>query len=138
MPNNLLAAAAGGAGRPPAGLLLALVPLLVLIVALDVYCLIDLARAKSVRNVPKWVWVLVILFISAPIGALIYLFAGRDRGQDGQVAPAQQVPARQVPAEPTSPGEPRPLVVGRSAAEDARRWRLARLARGCPPAASRS
>ena len=113
MPNNLLAAAAGGAGRPPAGLLLALVPLLVLIVALDVYCLIDLARAKSVRNVPKWVWALVILFISAPLGALIYLFVGRDRGRDGQVAPAQQGPAQQGPVEPTSPGEPRPPVVGR-------------------------
>ena len=82
MPNNLLAAAAGGAGRLPPNLLPALVPLLVLVVALDVYCLIDLARAKSVRNVPKWVWVLVILFISAPIGALVYLFIGRDRGQE--------------------------------------------------------
>ena len=70
---------------------LALVPLLVLIVALDVYCLIDLARAKSVRNVPKWVWAIVILFISAPIGALVYLFVGRDRGQDSGHDPAPAV-----------------------------------------------
>jgi ABC-2 type transport system ATP-binding protein len=107
MPNDLLAAAAGAAGKPPAGLLLALVPLLVLVVALDVYCLIDLARARSVRNVPKWVWVLVILFISAPLGALIYLFAGRDRGQGGQVAEAPHAPVA-----PGSPAEPRPPVAG--------------------------
>jgi hypothetical protein len=88
MPNDLLAAAAIGSGKLPAGLALAVVPLLVLIIALDVYCLIDLARAKSVRNVPRWVWAIVILFVSAPIGALVYLFAGRDRGQDAAHDPA--------------------------------------------------
>ena len=82
MPNDLPAAAAISSGKLPPGLLLAVVPLLVLIIALDVYCLVDLARAKSVRNVPKWVWAIVILFVSAPIGALVYLFVGRDRGQD--------------------------------------------------------
>jgi len=82
MPNDLLATVASGSGKLPPHLALAVVPLLVLIVALDVYCLVDLARAKSVRNVPKWVWAIVILFISAPIGALVYLFVGRDRGQD--------------------------------------------------------
>ena len=82
MPNDLLAAAASGSGKLPPDLAPAVVSLLVLIVALDVYCLIDLARAKSVRNMPKWVWAIVILFISAPIGALVYLFVGRDRGRD--------------------------------------------------------
>jgi ABC-2 type transport system ATP-binding protein len=83
MLKDLLMAGAASAGRRPPSLLLpALVPLLVLIVALDVYALVDLARAKSVRYMPKFVWVLVILFVSAPIGALIYLFVGRDRGQD--------------------------------------------------------
>src|SRR6516162_6831864 len=79
MPNHLLAGELANSGKLPSGLLFALVPLLVLVVALDVYCLIDLARAKSVRNAPKIVWAIVILFISAPIGALIYLFVGRDR-----------------------------------------------------------
>ena len=96
MPNDLLAAAAIGSGKVPPGLVLALVPLLVLIVALDVYCLIDLARAKSVRNVPKWVWAIVILFVSAPIGALVYLFVGRDRGHDSAREPAP-VPVAAVP-----------------------------------------
>jgi len=79
MPNRLLAGELANSGKLPSGLLFALVPLLVLVVALDVYCLIDLARAKSVRNAPKIVWAIVILFVSAPIGALIYLFVGRDR-----------------------------------------------------------
>ena len=91
MPNHLLAAAASDSGKLPPNLLPAVVPLLVLILGLDAYCLIDLARAKSVRHMPKWVWVLVILFISAPIGALVYLFIGRDRGQDSGRDPA---PAR--------------------------------------------
>ena len=86
MLNYLLAAEAGGSGKPPPGVLFALVPLLVLVVALDVYCLIDLARARSVRYLPKVVWVIVILFVSAPIGALIYLFVGRDRDRDRDTA----------------------------------------------------
>ena len=89
MPNHLLAAELANSGKLPSGLLFALVPLLVLVVALDVYCLIDLARAKSVRNAPKIVWVIVILFVSAPIGALIYLFAGRDRDRGRAPGPPQ-------------------------------------------------
>jgi ABC-2 type transport system ATP-binding protein len=91
MPNDLLAAATTASGKLSPGLALALVPLLVLIVGLDVYCLIDLARARSVRNMPKWVWVIVILLVSAPIGALVYLFAGRDHGQDTGRDPAPAV-----------------------------------------------
>jgi len=101
MPGQLLAARAAGALKLPPHLLPALIPLAVLIVALDAYCLIDLARAKSVRNLPKVVWVIVILFVSAPIGALIYLFIGKDHGRggrDAQAVAAQQVPAQRQPA----------------------------------------
>ena len=114
MPNHLLAAAASGSGKLPPNLLPAVVPLLALILALDAYCLIDLARARSVRHMPKWVWVLVILFISAPIGALVYLFVGRDRGQDSGRDPAQartgaasvggDAGTDQGPAAPVHPG----------------------------------
>src|SRR5580700_2703846 len=109
MPNHLLAAAASGSGKLPPNLLPAVVPLLVLILALDAYCLIDLARAKSVRHMPKWVWVLVILFISAPIGALVYLFIGRDRGRDsgrdaGAPAGGGDAGTDQGPAAPVHPG----------------------------------
>ena len=82
MVNDLLAAGSGGGFELSPHLLAALVPLLVLVVALDVYCLIDLARAKSVRSAPKLVWAIIIVFVSAPLGALAYLFLGRDRGGD--------------------------------------------------------
>jgi ABC-2 type transport system ATP-binding protein len=77
--SGVLAAGSGGASRVPPDLLVALLPLVVLIVALDAYCLTDLVRAKSARNAPKVVWALVILFVNAPIGPLLYLFFGRDR-----------------------------------------------------------
>jgi len=77
--SGVLAAGSGGASRVPPDLLVALLPLVVLIVALDAWCLTDLVRAKSARNAPKAVWALVILFVNAPIGPLLYLFLGRDR-----------------------------------------------------------
>ena len=59
----------------------ALIPILVLAlaVAFDAFCLVDLARADAVRYLPKWAWVLVICFISAPFGGIIYLTIGRVR-----------------------------------------------------------
>ncbi len=90
---GLLGRAPGAASRLPPQALAALVPLLVLIVALDAYCLIDLARARTVRNAPKIIWVIVILFFSAPVGALAYLFFGRERGgagRDRQAVPGPQ------------------------------------------------
>jgi hypothetical protein len=76
--------------RVPPHLLAALVPLLVLLVALDVYCLVDLARSRSMPNGVKVVWAIVIVFVSAPLGALLYLLLGRDRGRGrrGAQAPA--------------------------------------------------
>jgi ABC-2 type transport system ATP-binding protein len=66
----------------------ALVPVLALLVGLDAFCLVDLARSKSVRNMPKLVWVIVILAVSAPLGAVLYLFFGMDRsGRLGGRAP---------------------------------------------------
>jgi len=57
----------------------ALIPVLVLLLGLDVYCLVNLVRAKSVRNAPKLAWAIVILCVSAPLGAILYLFFGMDR-----------------------------------------------------------
>jgi hypothetical protein len=62
-------------------LFLALLPIVVLALAFDAYCLVDLIRSKSVRHLPKFVWGLIIVIISAPWGGLIYLFVGRDRGR---------------------------------------------------------
>jgi hypothetical protein len=58
----------------------AALPILVLLVAVGftVYCLIDIARADSVRYLPKWLWV-VICLMSEPLGGIIYLIVGRSR-----------------------------------------------------------
>jgi len=83
--SNLLAAAAASNAGPPAQVFYVLVPILILVIAFDACCLIDLARARSVRHLPKWLWATVILLVSAPWGGLIYLFAGRDRDSGGVV-----------------------------------------------------
>ena len=80
---------------PPGKVVLALLPLFVLLAGLIVYCLIDLARAPSVRYLPKPVWALIIVFISAPFGALAYLVFGKDRHGHDLAEPAGE---RQRPA----------------------------------------
>jgi hypothetical protein len=77
---HVLLAAGGPAGRGHK-LFLALLPIAVLAIAFDVYCLVDLIRSKSARYLPKFVWGLIIVLVSAPWGGLIYLFVGRDRGR---------------------------------------------------------
>ena len=58
---------------PVAATMLALV---VVQLALLVFCLVDLARRDAVRGGRKWVWALIILFGNLP-GAIAYLVAGR-------------------------------------------------------------
>jgi hypothetical protein len=53
-----------------------LIPFLILQLVLIVAALIDLSRRAQTRG-PKWVWVLVILFVST-IGPIIYFIAGRE------------------------------------------------------------
>lgn len=90
-----LGTGSGSAFRLPPHLPVALLPLLALIVALDAYCLVDLARARSARGAPKIVWAIIIVFVSAPIGALVYLFAGRE--------PNRREPPAAVPGQPGAP-----------------------------------
>ena len=52
-----------------------LIPLFILQLILIIAALIDLARREQTRG-PKWVWVLVILFVNT-IGPIIYFIAGR-------------------------------------------------------------
>ena len=56
----------------------ALVPVIVIGAGVVVYCLVDLARARQVRYLPKWAWVLVCP-VSVPLGGIIYLTFGRVR-----------------------------------------------------------
>src|SRR5215472_12011973 len=100
MANGLLAAGLRGTLKLPPHLLAALVPLLVVVLALDVYCLVDIARARSVRSAPKIAWVIVILAFSAPLGALLYLFFGRDRGESGGAPSAAPPPGQSAEPAP--------------------------------------
>lgn len=51
-------------------------PLVVIQVGLMIFALIDLSR-RSVTRGPKWVWVLVIIFINI-IGPIVYFVIGRE------------------------------------------------------------
>ena len=53
-----------------------LIPILVLQLILLAAALIDLARRERTRG-PKWVWVLVILFVNL-LGPVIYFMFGRE------------------------------------------------------------
>jgi hypothetical protein len=77
--------ASGHPGPDRGRLFLALLPLLVVALGLDVYCLVDLIRAPSVRHLPKGFWALIIVCISFPVGPLLYLFLGRERNQGSRV-----------------------------------------------------
>ena len=52
--------------------------LCVLLLAFVVACWVDLARAKQVRYLPRWLWALVCL-ISIPLGGILYLVFGKTR-----------------------------------------------------------
>ena len=67
------------ANLPSGRTLLALIPLLVVLAGLIVYCLVDLIRARSVRYLPKLAWALIIVLVSAPFGVLAYLVFGKER-----------------------------------------------------------
>lgn len=53
-----------------------LAPLLVLQLILIVAALLDLSKRGQTRG-PKWIWVLVIVFVNF-IGPLLYFLVGRD------------------------------------------------------------
>ena len=52
-----------------------LIPVLIIQLVLMISALVDLIRREHTRG-PKWVWVLVILFVNY-IGPIIYFVAGR-------------------------------------------------------------
>jgi ABC-2 type transport system ATP-binding protein len=98
--------------EPPVHILLVVVPLLMLVAALDIYCLIDLIRARSVRYLPRTIWALIIVLVSAPFGALLYLFLGHDRrpAAPEAVSPMTAPPRPEPPPEPAPPSESGPIV----------------------------
>lgn len=53
----------------------ALAPILVVALAFEIYCLVDLTRSE-VQNLPAWAWALLIVFVN-PLGGIAYLIVGR-------------------------------------------------------------
>ena len=53
-----------------------LIPILIIQLALVVAALLDLSRRSATRG-PRWVWVLVILFVNL-IGPIVYFAIGRE------------------------------------------------------------
>jgi len=53
-----------------------LVPIVLLQLGLLIFALIDLLRRERTKG-PKWVWILVVLFINI-IGPIVYLLFGRE------------------------------------------------------------
>jgi hypothetical protein len=60
---------------------LVLIPVLVLAAGFVVFCEVDLARAKEVRYLPKWVWAILCMGIglTIPFGGITYLVFGKVR-----------------------------------------------------------
>lgn len=56
--------------------LVALIPAGVLVLALMLFCFVDLARRPRVQHLPKIAWGLVV-FLVVPLGAVLYLVLGR-------------------------------------------------------------
>ncbi len=64
---------------PSGPVLLAIAPLVLLILGLVAFSLVDLARAQSVRYLPKAAWALIIVLVGTGLGAIAYLALGRVR-----------------------------------------------------------
>jgi hypothetical protein len=54
------------------------IPIVLIQVSLQIYCLVDLYRQEQVRG-PKWVWAIVIPLFQF-FGVIIYLTLGRREG----------------------------------------------------------
>lgn len=56
----------------------ALVPLAIIAVGFEAFCIVDAVRADEVRFLPRWLWI-VICLVSIPLGGIAYLVFGRAR-----------------------------------------------------------
>ena len=54
----------------------AIAPLIVLALALVIWCWVDISR-HEVRYLPRWLWAIIVAF-SVPFGAIVYVLVGRD------------------------------------------------------------
>ncbi len=61
--------------------LLALIPIIILNVALVIWCVIDWTKRDRFAYFQKYVWLIIILFIQL-IGPILYLIIGRKDSDD--------------------------------------------------------
>ncbi|MBP6005415.1 PLDc N-terminal domain-containing protein [Candidatus Saccharibacteria bacterium] len=54
----------------------AILPLVILVLAIDTYCLIDIYKHNSSRYLPRWAWAIIVLG-SFPLGAICYLILAK-------------------------------------------------------------
>ena len=55
----------------------ALIPILIVVLAFDIFCLVDLHRAEEARNLSKWAW--TVLIVIHPLVGIGYLILGKTR-----------------------------------------------------------
>ncbi len=54
-----------------------LIPVAIIQLGLLIVALVDVLRRPRVRHLPKWGWILIIVFVNL-IGPIVYLIAGRE------------------------------------------------------------
>jgi len=57
--------------------IMALIPLVIIQLILIIVCVIDWNKREKFKNLNKWFWLIVILFVNI-IGPILYLTFGRD------------------------------------------------------------
>ncbi|MBA3744729.1 PLD nuclease N-terminal domain-containing protein [Sporichthya sp.] len=64
------------------------ITLIVLTVVIVVWALVEViqANAAQIRRLPKWAWVILVVFPLPPLGAIAWFFLGRPKG-DAVAAP---------------------------------------------------
>jgi ABC-2 type transport system ATP-binding protein len=95
--------------------LTALLPVLLLLLAVVGYALVDLVRRPAAPYLPKWAWVPVILLVM-PWGAVVYLVLARTRQTTVETAPARARPVEAAAPPTTTTG--RVLVATRGLTRD--------------------
>ena len=99
------------------------------IVLLTIYALLlwDISRSE-VRHLPRWLWALIVVLITFPIGALLYLVVGRvpaaeraptSEDTEGSGTAGAPLPASEPGAATVAPRDPAPAEADRTTSPDA-------------------
>ncbi len=53
-----------------------LIPIVVLELGLEIFCLVDIVRRPKTKG-PKWMWIVIVVLVNL-IGPIVYLLIGRE------------------------------------------------------------